>query len=104
MIMRGNVVYPAYVSGGWTGGELAALRNIQKAFRDSGIRTHCEFGMTDEGSPWAAFYDWRDEFLGHVARDRRRYILICPDGRVERSNCLEEFVSVLVWRCGGVQA
>jgi hypothetical protein len=99
-MMGHNVVHLAELTGGWTDDELSVLRRMQKAYCEAGTPTECELGMSDEGSPWAAFYDRRDEaFVGHVARDRRQYILICSDRTVHRTGRMELLVSAVRRHC-----
>ena len=98
--MNRNILHMAERTGPWDKREQETLARIHDACVNNGMPIEIENGISDEGAPWATFYDQRDgSFVAHITRDKRRYVLICSDEKVEYSPSLERFVSVVPHRC-----
>jgi hypothetical protein len=76
----GSVVNLHTDRGPWALYERAVLGAIQREFSAQGIETDCEHGRAEDGTPWTAFYTiGSGQFVVHVARKGRNYILIWVD-------------------------
>ena len=64
----------------WSSSEREVLDQIHRAFSDHGLETNCEYGVTDEGDPWTAYYKTAGgAFVAHIARISAAYLLVWAD-------------------------
>jgi hypothetical protein len=92
----GHVISFSAPTGPWAPSERAVLGEMQHAFEQQGLRTDCEHGISDTGTPWTAFYELDGgEFVAHVARHGRGYILLWPDQTSVRVTAMEKLVQVI---------
>jgi hypothetical protein len=99
-INMSSVVRLRPLIGQWSAHEVEVLVEIQQAFFRQGLATDYEHGIAEDGSPWITFYDTRDgSFVGHVARDREHYVLICSDRTIEHSPVMSRLVEIVRNRC-----
>ena len=76
----GHILSLCGQSGPWAAWEHAILGEMQRAFEQEGLMTNCEHGVSDAGTPWTAFYEQDcGEFVAHIARHKRGYVLLWPD-------------------------
>lgn len=80
--MSSNVVSPPQNhcgKPGWSPDELAELQRTVKRLNDAGFTVEAGWGATDEGDPWFAFIDKRnDDLIVHFARLNGSYTAIAP--------------------------
>jgi hypothetical protein len=80
----------------WSSSEGEVLDQIHSAFSDHGLETECEHGVTDEGDPWAAFFESAEgAFVAHVARIGVTYLLVLKDGTSMRATRLSRFADAV---------
>jgi hypothetical protein len=76
----GSIVNLHTDRGPWAPYERAVLAAIQREFSAQGIKTDCEHGRAEDGTPWTVFYAvGSGHSVAHVAREGRGYILVWPD-------------------------
>ena len=92
----GHVLSLSEHSGPWAPWERAVLGEMQRAFEQQGLTTDCEHGVSDDGTPWTVFYELDyGEFVAHVARHGRGYVLLWPDQTSVRVIEMEKLVQVV---------
>ena len=76
----------------WSSSEREVLDQIHRAFSDHGLETNCEYGVTDEGDPWAVYNEtFKGSFVAHIARIGTTYLLVWADGTSVRAASLNRF-------------
>jgi hypothetical protein len=92
----GHIVTFNAESGPWASWERSVLGEMQRAFEEQGLRIDCEHGLSETGTPWTAFYelDYGD-FVAHVARHGRGYVLLWPDDTSVRVAEMEKLIQIV---------
>ena len=80
----------------WARWERAVLGQLQIAFEQQGLKVDCEHGVSDNGTPWTVFYGIETgDFVAHVARHGRGYVLLWPDQSSVRVAEMEKLVPIV---------
>jgi hypothetical protein len=92
----GSVIHLHTDSGPWAPYERAVLSAIEREFSAQGIKTDCEHGRAEDGTPWTAFYViGSGHFVAHVARQARNYILVWADHTSVQVRDMSQLVSIV---------
>src|SRR4051812_16260912 len=92
----GRVIIFKAQDGPWTPWERSVLGGMQRAFAQQGVMTDCQHGMSDNHTPWTAFYTVNTHsFVAHVARHERGYVLLWPDRTSIRVEEMEQLVEAV---------